>query len=98
MGLNRAKKKPRTRLEKRQQTYCPIHNLGLSREEAQFEIEKCHCLGQVRDGQQSTIICSRTRDFREEVYKNRKQIKNKKLEIKLSLTKRLTELATMRST
>lgn len=31
--------------------------IGLSREEAQFEIDKCHRLGQVKDGKQSTIIC-----------------------------------------
>ena len=45
------------------------HNLGLPREETQFEIDNCNRLGQSRDGKQSTIICFRTQGFREEVYK-----------------------------
>ena len=33
------------------------HNLGLTRDETQFEIDKCNCLGQLRDEKQCNIIC-----------------------------------------
>ena len=48
-------------------------------------------MGPTRDGKQSIIVRFRLHAFKEKLYQKRKEIKGKKIKIKLSLTKQITE-------
>ena len=68
-------------------------NLGFEEAEVQTELDKCHRIGPIKDNnKQSTIIRFKSHSFREKVYSKRKSRTNKKLKLKLSLTKRRTKL------
>ena len=47
-------------------------------------------MGPTRDGKQSTVVRFRSHAFKEKVYRKRKEIKGKKIKVKLSLTKHRT--------
>ena len=68
-----------------------VKNLNFSEEEVDIELDKCHRLGPTRDGKQSTIVRFRLHVFKEKVYQKRKEIKRKKIKVKLSLTKHRTK-------
>ena len=68
-----------------------VKNLNFSEEEVDIELDKCHRLGPTRDGKQSTIVRFRSHAFNEKVYRKRKEIKGKKIKVKLSLTKHRTK-------
>ena len=68
-----------------------IRNLGFDEDEVQQEFDKCHRVGRVKDGQQTTIVRFKSHKFKEEVYKKRKTTKNKKIKIKLLLTRSRTK-------
>ena len=67
-----------------------VKNLNFSEEEVDRELDKCQRLGPTRDGKQSTIVRLRSHAFKEKVHWKRKEIKGKKIKIKLSFTKRRT--------
>ena len=69
-------------------------NLGFEANQVENEIDKCHRLGKPNKGKQSTIIRFRTHAFRAAVYQKRKTMSNKKLKVKLSLTKKRTKTLT----
>ena len=79
-------KQPKTRKAKN----VMVKNLNFSEEEVDIELDKCHRLGPTRDGKQSTIKRFRWHAFKEKVYKKQKEIKGKKIKVKLSLTKHRT--------
>ena len=48
------------------------HILWINEEKLQQEFDKCHHLGPVKDGQQTSIVCFKSHKFnKEEVYKKR---------------------------
>ena len=47
-------------------------NLRFDEEEVQQEFDKCHCVGPVKDGQQTTIVRFKSHKFKEKVYKKKK--------------------------
>ena len=47
------------------------HILGINGEKLQQEFDKCHHVGPVKDGQQTSIVCFKSHKFKEEVYKKR---------------------------
>ena len=65
-----------------------VKNLNFSEKEVDIELDKCHRLGPARDGKQYTRF--RSLAFKEKVYRKRKEIKGKKIKVKLSLTKHRT--------
>ena len=68
-----------------------VKNLNFSEEEVDIELDKCHRLGPTRDGKQSTLVRFRlSHAFKEKVYQKQKEIKGKKIKLKLSLTKHQT--------
>ena len=71
-----------------------VKNLEFDEERVDREIDKCHRLGKPKSERQSTIILFKTHSFRAVVYEKRKIIKNKKLKVKLSLTKKRTKILT----
>ena len=66
-------------------------NQGFDEEEVQQEFGKCHRVGPVKYGQQTTIARFKSYRFKEEVYKKRKTTKNKKIKTKLLLTRTRTK-------
>ena len=66
-------------------------NQGFDEEEVQQEFGKCHSVGPVKYGQQTTIGRFKSCRFNEKVYKKRKTTKNKKIKTKLSLTRTRTK-------
>ena len=68
-----------------------LKNLNFSEKEVDIELDKCHRLGPTRDGKQSTIVRFRLHVFKENVCQKQKEIKRKKIKVKLSLTKHRTK-------
>ena len=70
-----------------------IKNLGFEERKVNEELNKCHDLGNAKDGKQSTVIQLKSHSFQASVYASRNNIQNKKkLKVKLSLTKRRTRI------
>ena len=67
-----------------------VKNQNFSEEEVDIKLDKCHRLGPTRDGKLSTIVRFRTHAFKEKVYQKQKEIKGKKIKLRLSLTKHRT--------
>ena len=65
-----------------------VKNLGFDQERVDSKIDNCHRLGKPNWKKQSTIICFKTCSFRAAVYEKQKIIRNKKLKVKLLLTKK----------
>ena len=62
-------------------------HLKLDTDEIVNQIDKCHCIGPLKDdGTQSTIVRFKLHSFRE-AYVNRKKCTNRNIKIKLSLTR-----------
>lgn len=61
---------------------------------ASFEdnFDKCHRLGPVKNGKQSTIIRFRTHSFREKLYLDRKNLDSNNIRFRVSLTSKRIEL------
>ena len=51
---------------------------------------KCYQIGPPTNGEQSIIVKFKSQNFRSRVYEQRKDIKNEKTKVKLSLTKKRT--------
>ena len=69
-----------------------IHNLNLDEKEVDSEIDKVHRVGKPKDGKQATILRFKSHSFRAKVYEKRKSIINKKLKVRVSLTKKRSDL------
>ena len=64
-------------------------HLQISKEEIERQVNKCHRIGpKNEDGTQATILRFKSHFFKESVYHARKKIKNRKIKIKISLTKK----------
>ena len=62
-----------------------IKNLGFEERKINEELNKCHHLGNAKDGKQSTIIQFKSHSFQASIYASRNNIQNKKkLKVKLS--------------
>ena len=71
-----------------------VKNLGFDEERVDSKINKCHRLGKPKSEKQSTIIRFKTHCFRAAVYEMEKITKNRKLKVKISLTKKHTKTLT----
>ena len=69
-----------------------IHNLKFDEKEVDSEIDKVHSVGKPKDGKQATILRFKSHSFRAKVYEKRKSITNKKLKVRVSLTKKRSDL------
>ena len=64
-------------------------HLKLDPEEVVDQIDKCHCIGPLKDdGTQSTIVRFKSQSFREKAYVNRKKCTKRNIKIRLSLTRK----------
>ena len=63
-----------------------------SKEEFDFEYDKIHRHGKVNGTTQNVIVRFRSHQYPSDLYYARKKIKNRNIRLKLSLTKKRTEL------
>ena len=64
-------------------------HLKLDPDEVVNQIDKCHCIGPLKDdGTQSAIVRFKSHSFQDKAYVNRKKCSNRNLKIKLSLTRK----------
>ena len=66
----------------------PVKNLGFNKERVDGKMDIYHILGKPKSKKQSNIIHFKTHSFTAAAYEKQKNIKNKKLKVKLSLTKK----------
>ena len=69
-----------------------LKNVGVSKEFFEYEFDKVHRIGAADGDKQNVIVRFRSHQFPSELYYGRKKIKNKKIGLKLSLTKKRTAL------
>ena len=70
-------------------------NLGIPEDVFYGEIDKAHPIGPIKeDNTQSVIVKFKSDSFREHIHNNRKNMKNKKYKIRVSLTQRRLNLIT----
>ena len=64
-------------------------HLQISKEEIEKQVDKCHRIGpKNEDGIQATMLKFKSHLFKESEYHTRKKIKNRKIKINISLTKK----------
>ena len=90
-GINTEKEESIDRITKKARNVL-IHNLKLDEKEVDSEMDKVHRVGKPKDGKQATILKFKSHSFRAKVYEKRKSIKNKKLKVRVSLTKKRSDL------
>ena len=66
-------------------------NLDFDEREFDKEFDKCHRVGRLVEGKQTTIVRFKSHRFKEAVYRKRKTTKNKEIKIKVSLTRTRTK-------
>ena len=69
-----------------------LKDVGVSKEFFDYEFDKVHRIGAADGDKQNVIVRFRSHQFPSELYYGRKKIKNKKIGLKLSLTKNRTAL------
>ena len=69
-----------------------LKDVGVSKEFFEYEFDKVHRIGAADGDKQNVIVRFRSHQFPSELYYGRKKIKNKKIGLKLSLTKNRTAL------
>ena len=65
-----------------------LKDVGVSKEFFEYEFDKAHGIGAADGDKQNVIVRFRFHQFASELYYSRKKIKNKKIGLKPSLTKK----------
>ena len=87
-GLQTTPNKTITQVTKKAENALAQH-LKLDPDEVVNQIDKCHCIGPLKDdGTQPAIVRFKSHSFREKAYVNRKKCTNRNIKIKLSLTRK----------